>query len=79
MLKPLSHPMHQANGKSEYFSVPVSEHYEYLAETETKDDFSLRNKHAIESLQQDAYQCSGEASCRTFTVGKLFKFKNMKM
>ncbi|EKO3817941.1 type VI secretion system tip protein VgrG [Vibrio harveyi] len=75
MLKPLSHPMHQANGKSEYFSVPVSEHYEYLAETETKDDFSLRNKHAIESLQQDAYQCSGEASCRTFTVGKLFKFK----
>lgn len=75
MLKPLSPPQNLTSGAAQLFSVPNSEHYEYLAEAETDDEFVLRNTHAIESLQQDVYQCSGESSCRTFAVGKLFKFK----
>ncbi|GLR04985.1 type VI secretion system tip protein TssI/VgrG [Vibrio hyugaensis] len=75
MLKPNSYPRHSANGATDFVTVPTSEYYEYLAETETPDQFAFRNMHNIESLQQNVYQCLGEASCRTFTVGKCFKFK----
>ncbi|KIP66232.1 type IV secretion protein Rhs [Vibrio harveyi] len=75
MLKPSSYPKHSANGSTNFFTVPVSEHYEYLAETETNDQFALRNMHNIESLQQNVYQCMGETSCRSFAVGTCFKFK----
>ncbi|YCO02225.1 type VI secretion system tip protein TssI/VgrG [Vibrio sp. VNB-15] len=75
MLKPNSYPKHSANGVTDLFTVPTSEHYEYLAETETEDQFALRNMHNIESIQKNVYQCMGEASCRTFMVGKCFKFK----
>ncbi|EJG1472908.1 type VI secretion system tip protein TssI/VgrG [Vibrio parahaemolyticus] len=75
MLKPASQPKNVAAGDTALFTVPASEYFEYLGETESDDQYSLRNTHAIESLQQNVYLCSGEASCRTFSVGKCFKFK----
>ncbi|MGR5235992.1 type VI secretion system tip protein TssI/VgrG [Vibrio alfacsensis] len=75
MIKPAAPPKHLASGATTLFTVPVSEHYEYLAETETTDQYALRNVHHIESMQQNIYQCTGESSCRTFAVGKCFKFK----
>lgn len=74
MKKPASLPSNTAKGTESLFTVPTSEHYEYLGETESGDQFKTRNTHAIESLQQNAYICSGESSCRTFAVGKSFKF-----
>ncbi|MGY5733615.1 type VI secretion system tip protein TssI/VgrG [Vibrio chemaguriensis] len=75
MLKPSSNPKNTAKGESDFFTVPESEYFEYMGETESDDQYALRNTHAIEALQQNAYLCRGEATCRTFSVGKCFKFK----
>lgn len=75
MLKPMTLPQSTATGESHIFVVPSSEHYDYLGETETKDQYASRGVFCIESLQQHAYLCTGQATCRTFTVGERFKFK----
>lgn len=75
MLKPSSNPKNTAKGESDFFTVPGSEYFEYMGEMESNDQYALRNTHAIEALQQNAYLCRGEATCRTFSVGKCFKFK----
>lgn len=74
MEKPSSVPKNTAVGDCALFTVPESEYFEYLGETETSDQYKVRNTHSIESIQQNAYICSGEASCRTFSIGKSFKF-----
>ncbi|EOB3567129.1 type VI secretion system tip protein VgrG [Vibrio vulnificus] len=74
MKKPASHPSNTAKGSESLFTVPSSEHYEYLGEAESGDQYKTRNTHTIESLQQNAYVCSGESSCRSFAVGRSFKF-----
>ncbi|EHA1124181.1 type VI secretion system tip protein VgrG [Vibrio navarrensis] len=74
MEKPSSAPKNTAVGGSALFTVPASEYFEYLGETETSDQYKLRNTHSIESIQQNGYVCSGESSCRTFSVAKSFKF-----
>lgn len=75
MLKPAAFPKNSVNGASALFTIPSSEHFEYMGESETADHYASRNMHAIESIQQNIYLCGGEATCRTFTVGKCFKFK----
>ncbi|WP_217517331.1 type VI secretion system tip protein TssI/VgrG [Vibrio metschnikovii] len=74
MEKPTAFPKNTAVGSCGLFTVPESEYFEYLGESETGEQYKSRNTHAIESIQQNAYVCSGEASCRTFSVGKKFKF-----
>ncbi len=75
MLNPKSLPKNLAKGNRNIVTVPSSEYFEYLGGSETQDQYKLKSIRAIESLQQDAYLCSGEATCRTFSVAKCFKFK----
>lgn len=76
MLKPESLPTSMAEGRSDIVTVPSSEQFDYLGESETLDQYHQKSTRAIESLQQDAYLCTGEATCRTFSVAKLFKFRS---
>lgn len=75
MLRPMTVPKSLAKGESHIFSVPSSEYFVYLGETETRDQYAHKGICAIESLQQYAYLCTGKATCRTFSVGECFKFK----
>ncbi len=76
MFSPESLPTSMAKGRSDIVTVPSSEHFDYLGESETSDRYDQKSTRAIESLQQNAYLCSGEATCRTFSVAKLFKFSH---
>lgn len=75
MRKPESHPNHVllANGAS--YSPPLSEHYEYLGEEATSDHYAGKNRHTLESLQRDGHFFSGDTSCRSFSIGRSFKFE----
>ncbi len=75
MLNPTSLPKNLAQGNSDIVTVPSSEHFEYLGGSETQDQYHLKSTRAIESLQQNAYLCTGEATCRTFSVAKCFRFR----
>ncbi len=75
MLSPMTLPTSLAKGKNDIATVPLSEHFDYLGERETQDQYKLKSIRSIESLQQNAYLCIGEATCRTFSVAECFKFK----
>ncbi len=74
MKKPESHPNHVISGNTTSYSPPLSEHYEYLGEEATSDHYAFKNRHTLESLQRDGHVFSGDSSCRSFSIGRSFKF-----
>lgn len=75
MRKPESYPNHVLTGNAASYSPPLSEHYEFLGEEATSDQYACKNRHTLESLQRDDHFFSGDASCRSFSIGRTFKFE----
>lgn len=74
--RPASLPRHMTSNQAASFNPELSEYFEYLGEEATQDQYAFKSSCTLDSLQRDSRSFSGEASCRSFTVARSFKFEN---